>query len=344
MSDDGSDGGIVSDLVEQAGDVVSSLLHSVPAVVLKNALKAVGRLSTAAVSVPAAWLEGKAAETRATSQARVKLIRRSAEQIAQQMHTDPEYVRAAGNKFAEKIVRERVNLDQITEIAVAELSGPEDSATAAEEAAPISDDWLNVFEAEAGQMSSEQMQLLFGKILAGEIRKPSSYSIKTLKMMSQLDNRAAVVFRLFCSLAVRIRNPVTGQIYDARVISFEGNAAQNGLASYGLSFTELNLLEEYGLIISDYNSYMDFTVVVANQNNSVLATMFYAGQDFGLAPKAGVSITNPSRVHGVQLTHGGREILPIVDVEPNVAYTTAMRAYFDKLGFTVVPVNVAMAK
>jgi hypothetical protein len=62
MSDDGSDDGIVSDLVEQGGDLVSSLLHSVPAVVLKNALKAVGRLSTAAVSVPAAWLEGKAAD------------------------------------------------------------------------------------------------------------------------------------------------------------------------------------------------------------------------------------------------------------------------------------------
>jgi hypothetical protein len=344
MSEDDPDGRAGSALAEMASNVVSGLLHSVPAVVVKNAIKAVGRLSTAAVSIPAAWFEGKAAEAKAESQARVKLIRRSADQIAQQMQTDPEYVRAAANKFAEKIVRERVNLDQITEIAVAELSGQEESATAAEEAPPISDDWLNVFEAEAGQMSSEQMQLLFGKILAGEIRKPSSYSIKTLKLMSQLDNHAAVLFKLFCSLAVRLRNPVTGQIYDARVISFEGNPAQNGMASYGLSFNELNILEEYGLIISDYNSYMDFTIVVAQQNNSVLATMYYAGQDLGLAPKAGASITNPLRVHGVQLTRGGREILPIVAAEPNVAYTTAMRAYFDKLGLTMVPVNVARAK
>jgi hypothetical protein len=274
----------------------------------------------------------------------VKLIRRSADQIAQQMHTDPEYVRAAANKFAEKIVRERANLDQIAEIAVAELSGPEEHATAAEEAPPISDDWLNNFETEASQLSSEDMQRMFGKILAGEIRRPSSYSIRTVKLMAQLDRPAATLFKLLCSLAVCLRNPVTGQVYDARVVSFEGSAAQNSLASYGLSFNELNVLEEYGLIISDYNSYSDYIAAVAS-HGKVLATLYHAGQDLGLAPKDEADPPKaPLRLNGVQLTRSGREMLPIVDIEPNIAYTKALRSHFDKLNLTVIPVTITKAQ
>ena len=42
----------------------------------------------------------------------------------------------------------------------------------ADQAIPdITDDWLNAFEQEAVNMSSEHMQKLFGKILAGEIRQ-----------------------------------------------------------------------------------------------------------------------------------------------------------------------------
>jgi hypothetical protein len=154
-------------------------------------------------------IENAIEEKRAASQARVKLIETSASQIAKQMQTDPEYARAAASKFAQKIIRERVNVDQVSEFAAADLKSEPQTAAREKnpEAPPISEDWLNAFEGEAAQMSSEQMQRLFGKILAGEIQRPSSYSIKTLKLMAQLDNQAANLFKLFCSLSVSIRPP-----------------------------------------------------------------------------------------------------------------------------------------
>ena len=120
------------------------------------------------------------------------------------------------------------------------------TSESSKEAAPISDDWLNAFETEAARMSSAQMQRLFGKILAGEIQRPSSFSIKTIKLMSQLDNQAAALFRQLCSLSVSIRIPNTQMIYDVRVASM-GNAALNSLQQYGLTFDSLNVLQEYAL-------------------------------------------------------------------------------------------------
>ncbi len=212
------------------------------------------------------------------------------------------------------------------------------------DAAPISEDWLNVFEGEAAQMSSEQMQRLFGKILAGEIRRPSSYSIKTVKLMAQLDNQAANLFRLLCSLSVSIRVPNSSIIIDARVVSM-GNAAQNALQAYGLGFDALNVLHEYGLIISDYNSYMDYRATAVHRLRIGLP-MTYQNAQWALLPKAPpAELQTPAelpelRVNGVALSRTGKELLSIVDIEPNEAYTAALKNFFDQHGMSMTNIVV----
>jgi hypothetical protein len=251
-------------------DAIWDLITGVPAPIRKNTIKAFARLCTTAVEYPVVRIEAAIAERRAESterlaesRARVKLIETSARQLAKQMQTTPEYARAAAAKFAQKIIRERVNIDEIVHLAADELKS--EPVNAAEpEAAQISEDWLNAFESEAAQMSSEQMQRLFGKILAGEIRRPRSYSIKTLKLMAQVDNRAAALFSLLCSLSISCRVPNSNIIIDARVVSM-GNAGQNSLQAYGLGFDALNILQEYGLIISDYNSHMDYRAEIVRE-------------------------------------------------------------------------------
>src|SRR5262249_4367582 len=154
----------------------------------------------------------------AETKARVKLIEASARQIESQMEIDPAFARAAGAKFARKIVRERTNLNQIMSGAVGELSRPTEPSYDTQEkreSPPISEDWLNVFENEGAQLSSDEMQRLFSKILAGEIRNPGTFSIKTVRLVAQLDNRAAHLFRILCSLSVSLRPPQQNFIFDA---------------------------------------------------------------------------------------------------------------------------------
>ncbi|MCY3985425.1 MAG: hypothetical protein OXF23_00040 [Candidatus Dadabacteria bacterium] len=51
----------------------------------RNILEALSRLSSAAIDIPAAWLEGKIQEMHAEIGARVHLIKTFAEQIKHQM-------------------------------------------------------------------------------------------------------------------------------------------------------------------------------------------------------------------------------------------------------------------
>ena len=55
----------------------------------------------------------------------------------------------------------------------------------------IDDDWLNMWQENAGNISSEDLQQLWGKILAGEIKSPGRYSLRTLQFIRCLSKNEA---------------------------------------------------------------------------------------------------------------------------------------------------------
>ena len=118
-------------------------------------------------------------------------------------------------------------------------------------------DWTSRFFSDAQDVSSEGMQALWAKILAGEVERPGSTSIRTLGIMKDLDRSIAGDFRRLCTLSLTLALP-DGPLIDCRTASLGGNAASNVLQDYGLAFNTLNVLNEYGLIISDYNSWQPY--------------------------------------------------------------------------------------
>jgi hypothetical protein len=66
----------------------------------------------------------------------------------------------------------------------------------------IDDDWLNTFARMAEEKSSAELQNLFGKLLAGEIRKPGSYSLRTLQFVSCLVKSEAEQIVVFLKFVV----------------------------------------------------------------------------------------------------------------------------------------------
>jgi len=103
-----------SDPIGLLDNIINDLLGlDLPATVLNNIFKSLNQLYSAAIQWPSAFFEGKAAvtrakfegeasEIRAETEARIKIIQTNSDQIAQKMDIHPEYVRRAGNKFAEK--------------------------------------------------------------------------------------------------------------------------------------------------------------------------------------------------------------------------------------------------
>lgn len=307
-------------------DTIESVLTGIPAPLKKNFFKAFGQLCASAVDIPVAWLEGKASEIRATTDARVQIIKKEGEGFANEITVPKEYISKASFKYASKIIKEQINLDDITLNAAKELSNQ-----AASEGAPsekeIEDDWLNEFESHARLKSSDEMKLIFGKILSGEILNPGTFSIRTVRLISQIDSQTAKLFQILCNLSISLR--FNGHIYDARVISFGGRAASNSLESYGLAFDNLNILNEYGLIISDYHSNMSYSSAIVNENNEVTASLFFNNRHYGLIPTNTIDYDKTLKMDGVSLTKAGKQLLDIIPIKENEAYRKELISFLE---------------
>lgn len=332
------------DEIDPVSDIISDVLADtvvpgIPAPVRRNLLKAVGHLCTAAIEVPVAFLSGVAEERRAETEARIKLIDTAAAQIAHQMKTDPEYARLAVQKFGRRILREQVNLDMISQEAAIQLRDGGSSLDESEQdelETSISDDWLNAFEAEARLKSTKEMQVYFGKVLAGEIRKPGSFSTRTVKILAGLDQEIANHFARLCSMCISTSHG------DARVPSLGGNAADNSLKGFGLSFAALNLLNEHGLIIADYNSWYEFVPCIdllGTGQQVYCEPLEFQHRHWILQPMSKEQVGKKLKIHGVALTKSGKELSKIVTIEPARGYSGELVRFFEKQGIRMVEVR-----
>lgn len=348
MSDETKDCDLetTEDETSNALDVVTDMLCDsvIPAPIRRNAWKAFKQLCSAAIEWPVAYLEGKATEIRAGTESRVKIMKENADQIAEQMNVPPEYARRAANKFAQKIIREQVNLDEISAVAANELNKGEPTNSKDQGAdkyseQTVNDDWLNSFEKEASQKSTEEMQLLFGRILAGEIRKPGSFSIRAVKILSELDQSTATLFKKLCSVCIVLEIPKDDLILDIRVPSLGGNAGSNVLLRFGLGFKELNILHEHGLVIQDYNTQLDYGVCVMRENSRAVLPFRHQQREWALRSIVDWDILKALGIPGVAFSRTGRELFRIVDLDPMEKYTEELKKYFAALNFEMIEIR-----
>lgn len=306
--------------LEKFTEVIETVITGIPAPIRKNFFKAFGQLCTAAIDVPVTWLEGKAAELKATSDARIKIIQKEGDQFSNAIKIPAAYIEKASEKFASKIIREQLNLDDITLRAAKELSMQHDNIVK-NEPASISEEWLNKFESHARIKSSEEMKIIFSKILSGEIKQPGSFSMKTLDLISQLDNKAATLFQNLCNLTSGMY--LGEYLFDAQVVSFNGSAASNSLEDFELGFANLNILEEYGLINSDYNSWIHYAPSIANDQNKVRTSIKLGNKYFGFKTINNLEYDKILQTSGVRLTNAGKELYQIIPKGDNQKYFDA---------------------
>jgi len=308
-------------------DVVSTMIDSVPAPIKRNFLKAIGQLSMAAVDVPIAWLEGKSGEMRAASQARIQIIKTEGDKLSQNIDIPQAFIDRAAAKFAQKIIKEQINLDAISHSAAKELASASfgsDNISDKE----ISEDWLNEFENNAKQMSSEEMRFIFGKILANEAIDPGNFSIRTIRLISQLDNSAAKLFKQLCSCAISME--LRGYIDDVRVVAPDSYNSGNSLGKYGLHYNSLNILQEYGLIIADYNSYIQYENCVLSEDNTVGVPVKFCDEQYVFIPTDRLKYEKEVRLNGVSFTNSGKELYKIVPKDRNDTYFADLQKFLEE--------------
>ena len=202
-------------------------------------------------------------------------------------------------------------------------------------------DWTARFFNSIQDVSSEEMQTLWAKILAGEVERPGSTSTRTLSILRDLDQTTANLFRTLCSLALTIFLP-NGSILDSRVISLGGKVGRNVLEPFGLSFDRLNILNEHGLIISDFESQMNYRACIAGKINEALRVpvpFIYQDRSWGLVPNEEREKEGEFNLSGVALTVAGRELARVIDQVSVPAYDEAMVNFFTDKGFMMTEVR-----
>ena len=328
--------------LETITDLIEAASTGVPAPIRKNFFKVLGQLCTAAADVPVAYLEGKAEEYRAVAAARRKLIEKSGTKTSEKITVPQSLVDRATEKYLGKILNQQTTLNDIVEQAgkniVADSSiTPRLDVPQVEGEKEVANDWLNEFEEIAKLKNSADMKSAFSKILSGEIVKPGSYSIRTLRILSQLDNSAAKLFQQLVSCT--IRSQVFTHVIDRRVVGLSGNPGSNSLQKFGLTFSALNILQEYGLIISDYNSYSNYALSIANDEKVVTLPILFGNKSYGLVRNNDMGIPETFKLSGVAYTNAGSELFDIVEVEPNQEYFNDLVQFLKSMGYDLIEIG-----
>lgn len=176
---------------------VSGLVATFGEKLTPSAVKALGRLVNAGVDVPIAWLEQRKAAIDAKTQSLQLVESAIGQAAAARVGSDPELAERAATALLGKEYRRQTNREAVATAMIDELAHESDQGMATEpeeRANELDDTWLNVFERYAEDASSADMQKLWGKVIAGQIKRPGKYSIRTLRFLSEVSQQDAILF------------------------------------------------------------------------------------------------------------------------------------------------------
>jgi len=189
-------------------------------------------------------------------------------------------------------------------------------------------DWFNRYIALAEDVSNKTMQDLWAKILAGELSRPGSYSLKALKVFRDMSIVDAKLLAKACSLAVKDQSK-----RNIRIIS--GAYQQPGLLNFFSKDRQQHVnLSHFGLNYADILSLADNHLIYQQESESNVMTkdeklnFYFNGTPLKLSCKK----TNIA-VQFYKFTPIGTELANLISDKPNDDFFSALkqqlRHYFE---------------
>ena len=215
--------------------------------------------------------------------------------------------------------RKQLNIESITANAAEELR---DEPPVSNE--PIDEDWSTRFFNIAEDISNDDMQAIWGRILAGEIKNPKSYSLRTLEILKNLTKKEAETFMKFADFAITSSNT-------SFILSFEKEKLLK--ETYKLNLNERLLLEELGFLNST-----ELSFVVKPSKESKENIYFTIGNTI-------VSLEKPpnqpeQNFSILVFTKIGQELLKLVQSNPNLDYIKLLASKIRKEGYIIKYGNI----
>ena len=209
-------------------------------------------------------------------------------------------------------LRREVNVAKAITYAEAQLEADDDAPPAAS----IESDWLYRWRDHVGSISSAELQALWGRLMAGELKAPGSYSYRTLDFIKNLSrDEAQKIERLGPFL----------------INNFVARDEKGILDKHGVGFGDLLELQELGVLSGVDGIGLSLTLDNLGRD-SFLAVLRSHSRALVLRhsdPTRDVSIAM------YPLTTLGAQIVSLAESEPNDDYLEAVGKRIAKGGITV---------
>lgn len=144
-----------------------------------------------------------------------------------------EIAKRASSRLAYQEITKQQNIEAVIDNAYEEL-GTTDSVSSE----PVNANWMIRFFNSVEDISDESIQKIWGRILAGEIKRPNNYSYRTLEKLKNMTQQEIEHFQLLSSLVL--------QVGDKKFILRDKELKNK----YNINFEYLLELEECGLMSS----------------------------------------------------------------------------------------------
>lgn len=220
---------------------------------------------------------------------------------------------------AKRTIKKLKNQKSIAEIAVNNAKEGTDFT----EQSKVDEDWLERFMDAAGFVSSDKVQLIWGKILSQEFETPGSTPANMIRILTEITPALAQAFRKICSMkTIIVEMNNDGYITKAHhliIVPYTNNNQK--LYEIGLSFSIMNELETLGLIKFDSLNGYNINGISENIESTVLV---YSEN------KTDVIIEheeNKLPVGNIMLTPAGECLQNITPIEEITGYNEMVKQY-----------------
>lgn len=174
---------------------------------------------------------------------------------------------------------------------------------------PVNTDWTNRFFSIVEDISDETLQDIWGRILAGEVKNPNSFSLRTLDLLRNITKEEAELFVKASKFYIEKDNICTEE--------------------FALSLHEILLLGETGFINSEELT-TTWTVEQNNKSNVIIDrnVLFILHNNSDKQIKCRLSIK--------KLSKSGIEILSLVDRPDRTDFYNSLARFFKSKGVSYV--------
>lgn len=190
--------------------------------------------------------------------------------------------RAVSGVIVADVIRREVNVTRA--LLHAEEALAEETAEPVE--ANVDEDWLHRWRDSASQVSTEELQNLWGRLLAGEVKSPGTFSLRTLEFIRNLSKSEAEQIALLLrfvigNMIIRDANEILAEngAHFGLLFAMQSIGVVAGAEAVGLSVTWVG--EHEGKFLRVLNSHSRVLIVRADDPKKSLKLSVYKVTDIG---------------------------------------------------------------